>query len=127
VYVVSIGRMGMRVPGHRMMMRVTVRTVWHRLVSVVVMTVVVPMRMLVLGRAMLVLMAVRFSQMQHDAREHQAAGQAVAERTSCCIGACIAQPLTWVPGFLPVPPEQAAAAFQDNGLNECALVHSRKR
>jgi hypothetical protein len=69
-----------------MMLRVTVRTVGHRLVCVVVMTVVVPMRMLVLDRAMLVLMAMRLRQMQHNARQHegtacrhQAAGRAVAE------------------------------------------------
>ena len=63
--------MRMCVPGPRMMMRVTVHTVGHRLVSVVVMAFVVPMRMLMLGRAMLVLMAMRLRQMQHNARQHE--------------------------------------------------------
>ena len=56
-------------------MAVAVRTLGHRLVPVIVMPVVVAVRVLVLQRFVLVLVAVRLRQVQHHAGQHQHAAQ----------------------------------------------------
>ena len=74
-------------PQRRVPVPVAVRALGHRLVPVVVMPIVVPVRVFVLQRLVRVLVAVRLGQVQHHAGQHQraaqrhpAAGRAVAQR-----------------------------------------------
>jgi hypothetical protein len=85
MYVVSVWHVGMRVPRLRVMMHMAVFAFRHWLVHMVVMAVIVPVRMIMFERLVLVFMTMRLGQMQHNARQHQgtacchqAAGRAVA-------------------------------------------------
>ena len=60
----------MRMAQRFMTMNVAVRPLRHRLVSMIMMAVVVNMRVFVLHRPMLVLMAVRFGDVQKYASKH---------------------------------------------------------
>jgi len=86
VAVVRVGHMRVDMMQRLVAMAVTVRTLWHRLMFVVVMPIVMPMRMFVLQRLVLMFVAVRLGQVQqhtgehqHAARGHPAAGRAVAQ------------------------------------------------
>ena len=72
---VDIGHVFMHVPQRLMLMQVTMLACGHRVVTVVVVAVVVPMRMLMLQRVVGVFMAMGLGKMQHNARQHQRAAQ----------------------------------------------------
>jgi hypothetical protein len=73
VGVVGIGHVRMHVPSRLVPMKVAVRPRGHRVVHVVVVSVVVRVGVLVLELHMLVFVAVRLEQMQNNARQHQRA------------------------------------------------------
>jgi hypothetical protein len=75
VSVVHIGRVRMDMLQRRVAAPVAVRVLGHQLVPVIVVPIVVPMRVFVLQRHMLVLVAMRLSQVQHHPDQHQYAAQ----------------------------------------------------
>ena len=75
VSVVHIGHMRMNMVQRLVAMAVAVRTFGHRLVPVIVVPIVVPMRVFVLHGFVSMLVAVRLRQVQHDPDQHQYAAQ----------------------------------------------------
>jgi hypothetical protein len=78
VPVMRVGHMGMAVSRWLVLVRMAVRALGHGVVEVAVMPVVVPVRVLVLHVFVLVLMLVRFGQVQRNAQQHQQAAQSHA-------------------------------------------------
>ena len=74
--VVRVRHMWVRVPHRFVPMPMAVFAHGHRVMHVVVVSIVVPVRMLVFERLMLVLVAMRLGQMQPHAGEHQHAARA---------------------------------------------------
>ena len=72
VQMMRVRHMRMQMSYRRVMMRVAVLPGRHRIVQMIVMAVVMAVCMLMIHRLMLVLMAVRFEQMQDDPGQHQA-------------------------------------------------------
>ncbi len=75
VRVVRIRYMGMHVSQRGVAMSVAMRTSRHRLMCVIVVAVVVPVRMFVLRRFVLVLVPVRFHEVEHYAGQHERAAR----------------------------------------------------
>ena len=75
MHMMSIGYMGMRVPQRWMLMAVAVFADRHRVVDMVVMGVVMPMRVLMLQGLVRVFMPMGLGQMQYHAGQHQRAAQ----------------------------------------------------
>lgn len=73
--VMNVGHMGMAVPTWLVPVSMAVRTFLRRVVGMFVMTVIVPMRMFMLQRLVLMRMVVRLGQMQGHADQHQQAAQ----------------------------------------------------
>jgi hypothetical protein len=71
VVMVQVRRVRMAVPDRIMPMPMTVRSLRHRVMVVVMVAVVMPMGVLVFERLVLMLVGMRFGQMQRDPAKHQ--------------------------------------------------------
>ena len=69
----QVRNMGMRMPDGFMSVWVTMWAIRHRVMTVIVMTIIVDVSVFMLHRFMLMLMPVRFSQMDDHARHHERA------------------------------------------------------
>lgn len=75
MHMMCIGHMRMRVPQRSVSMAVAVLADRHRVVDMLVMGVVMPMRVLMIQRLVRVLMAMGLGQMQDHPGQHQHAAQ----------------------------------------------------
>ena len=71
VCVVRVGDVRVSVPHRRMAVQVAVFAFGHRLVEVIVMVVIVPMRVFMLEFLVFVLMAMQLGKMQHHSGQHE--------------------------------------------------------
>ena len=67
----DVGHVRMGMPGRQVNVGVAVRTLRHRIMTVIVMRVVVRVSVLMLEEFVHVLVAVRLGQMQHDTGQHE--------------------------------------------------------